>query len=82
MHLLQLQTSTGNQATICSGFYVYFQVIEAASNLKQQVMEKLNRDSWGEQEFEIIRQLKLRYFTPQEVANLMCFPKSFSKLEI
>ena len=30
------------------------------------------------QYLELLRSLKLRYFTPREISNLMCFPKSFS----
>ena len=28
---------------------------------------------------EVIKFLKLRFFTPREVANLMCFPSDYSK---
>lgn len=30
------------------------------------------------EELQLLKTLKLRYFTPREVANLMCFPKKFS----
>ena len=66
------------------GFWTHLVVftlkaVEMANKLKEHVMEKLDRDTWGDKEMEIIGQLKMRYFTPREVANIMCFPKSFSK---
>lgn len=33
-----------------------------------------------EEKVQRLQQLRLRYFTPREVANLMGFPQSFSKL--
>ncbi|NP_001298237.1 tRNA (cytosine(38)-C(5))-methyltransferase-like [Biomphalaria glabrata] len=47
-------------------------------DLKHQAVNSLNRNEWGESEMEILRNLHLRYFTPREVANLLCFPKDFS----
>lgn len=29
------------------------------------------------EKLELMQSLKLRYFSPREVANLMCFPKHF-----
>ncbi|KAK0055200.1 tRNA (cytosine(38)-C(5))-methyltransferase [Biomphalaria pfeifferi] len=54
------------------------QHVIAASELKHQAVNSLNRNEWGEGEMEILRNLHLRYFTPREVANLLCFPKDFS----
>ena len=37
------------------------------------------KNSGSEQEaLELLRSLRLRYFTPREVANLMGFPESFT----
>ncbi|CAL1546234.1 unnamed protein product [Lymnaea stagnalis] len=52
--------------------------VKAASELKSHAVKRNNRHEWGEKEMEILRQLKLRYFTPREVANLLCFPKDFN----
>ncbi|RWS16358.1 tRNA (cytosine(38)-C(5))-methyltransferase-like isoform X4 [Dinothrombium tinctorium] len=32
----------------------------------------------GNRRIQLLKELKLRYFTPREVANLMCFPQKFS----
>ncbi|KAH9500466.1 tRNA (cytosine-5-)-methyltransferase [Bulinus truncatus] len=52
--------------------------LKAASDLKHHAVNSLNRHEWGEHEMEILRNLHLRYFTPREVANLLCFPKEFN----
>ncbi|KAK3602613.1 hypothetical protein CHS0354_034196 [Potamilus streckersoni] len=53
------------------------QAVKAAADLKAHAVQIQNRDQWQEEEMEIIRRLELRYFTPQEIANLLCFPQSF-----
>ncbi len=37
------------------------------------------RGTYGNDTHEDVRSLKLRFFTPREIANLMCFPAEFSK---
>ncbi|XP_045175557.2 tRNA (cytosine(38)-C(5))-methyltransferase-like isoform X2 [Mercenaria mercenaria] len=54
------------------------QCINEASKLKCKTSLEQNRDQWKDEEFEIVRCLKLRYFTPREIANILCFPASFS----
>ncbi|XP_059150718.1 tRNA (cytosine(38)-C(5))-methyltransferase-like isoform X3 [Physella acuta] len=51
--------------------------VRAASRLKSQVVHNKTKDQMGEAELEILRRLQLRYFTPREVANLLCFPPTF-----
>lgn len=51
-----------------------FQDVRAASELKSCVVKLKNRSEWGDAELNILRKLQLRYFTPKEVANLLCFP--------
>ena len=34
----------------------------------------------SEETMKAIQELKLRYFTPQEIATLLCFPQNFSEL--
>ncbi|KAL4225645.1 tRNA (cytosine-5-)-methyltransferase [Mactra antiquata] len=53
------------------------QAIRKASVLKDTVSELKNRDEWSDKEYSIIRDLKLRYFTPREIANLLCFPSTY-----
>ncbi|CAG5130725.1 unnamed protein product [Candidula unifasciata] len=48
--------------------------VRAASEFKSCVVKLKNRTEWGEAELYILRKLQLRYFTPREVANLLCFP--------
>ncbi|XP_050406035.1 tRNA (cytosine(38)-C(5))-methyltransferase [Patella vulgata] len=48
-----------------------------ACELKSKTVSKNSREFWQDEEMEIIRRLKLRYFTPREVANLLCFPNDF-----
>ncbi|XP_052221086.1 tRNA (cytosine(38)-C(5))-methyltransferase-like isoform X2 [Dreissena polymorpha] len=48
-----------------------------ASQLKATCIEQQNRTDWGDNELQTIRNLDLRYFTPREIANLLCFPKDF-----
>ncbi|ESO97462.1 hypothetical protein LOTGIDRAFT_114987 [Lottia gigantea] len=47
-------------------------------DLKTKITTLNSRDFWTEEETKIIEKLKLRYFTPREIANLLCFPSSFS----
>ncbi len=37
------------------------------------------RGTYGDDTHEDVRSLKLRFFTPREIANLMCFPPEFSE---
>nr|KAG5709157.1 hypothetical protein BaRGS_028613 [Batillaria attramentaria] len=55
-----------------------FVVVQEASEFKSTAVEHKNRQDWGEEELAILRQLRLRYFTPREVANLLCFPQEFT----
>ena len=43
----------------------------------QKVYKK--RGTYGDDVHEAVRSLNLRFFTPREIANLMCFPQSFSE---
>ena len=42
-------------------------------------MELKNRDQWGDKEYGLLESLKLRYFTPREIACLLCFPPFYGK---
>ena len=42
-------------------------------------MELKNRDQWGDKEYGLLESLKLRYFTPREIACLLCFPPCYGK---
>ncbi|KAL8579163.1 hypothetical protein ACOMHN_010747 [Nucella lapillus] len=53
------------------------QVVKDASEFKSRAVEQKNRREWQEPELSILRRLKVRYFTPREVANLLCFPSEF-----
>ncbi|XP_054622350.1 tRNA (cytosine(38)-C(5))-methyltransferase isoform X2 [Dunckerocampus dactyliophorus] len=44
----------------------------------ESVFKHLDQCSKEEEKLQLLLKLKLRYFTPREVANLMGFPKSFS----
>lgn len=54
------------------------EAVRKAIELKSEALKKTNNKSWGEREISIIRNLNLRYFTPREIANLLCFPSTFS----
>lgn len=54
------------------------EAVKRASEFKDRAQELQNRDEWGEVELSIIRDLQLRYFTPREIANLLCFPQNYS----
>ncbi|XP_021368212.1 tRNA (cytosine(38)-C(5))-methyltransferase-like isoform X1 [Mizuhopecten yessoensis] len=54
------------------------EVVKRASEFKHSAMELQNRDEWGEEDIAIIRALQLRYFTPREIANLLCFQQGYS----
>ncbi|RUS89907.1 hypothetical protein EGW08_002348 [Elysia chlorotica] len=60
-----VQTSTDVKAT------------QEASRFKSQAVALQNSQTWGEEELSLLRRLELRYFTPREVANLLCFPMNF-----
>ncbi|XP_067655042.1 tRNA (cytosine(38)-C(5))-methyltransferase-like [Haliotis asinina] len=51
--------------------------VEAVSKLKSRVVDLPERPLLGEEELALLRDLQLRYFTPQEIANLLCFPAQF-----
>ena len=63
----------------CQTHIFILQLIEKASLLRDVTVEKQNRDSWSEEEMNIVRDLSLRYFTPREIANILCFPPEFGK---
>ena len=60
--------------------WIWKQVVKEASEFKSWAVEHKNRQQWGEAELSVLRRLNLRYFTPREVANLLCFPPEFGKL--
>ena len=39
----------------------------------------VKKKDFSEAEWEYVKQLKLRYFTPTEIAQLMCFPANYGK---
>ncbi|XP_046558603.1 tRNA (cytosine(38)-C(5))-methyltransferase-like [Haliotis rubra] len=51
--------------------------VEAVSKLKSRVVDLPERPLLGEEELDLLRGLQLRYFTPREIANLLCFPQQF-----
>lgn len=51
--------------------------VTRACQLKMEAVEKKNNKNWGEKEIDIVRKLQLRYFSPREIANLLCFPETF-----
>ena len=50
----------------------------ATPQLDEAFRDYLTGRSLGKEAGACVAPLKLRYFTPREVANLMCFPQSFS----
>ena len=66
-------------ATVCMHNDLFFQAITAASELKSKAVDSDTKHSWGKDELKIIRDLKMRYFTPREIANLLCFPPHFGE---
>lgn len=55
---------------------IYSPLEEDQLQLRFKEMKSLDFNS--EEYIESLKSLRLRYFTPREVANLMCFPDSFS----
>ncbi|XP_029639092.2 tRNA (cytosine(38)-C(5))-methyltransferase [Octopus sinensis] len=53
------------------------QSVKDAYDLKMKTQQLKNRKQWSEEEFDVVRKLKLRFFTPREIANLLCFPHTF-----
>ncbi|XP_060559579.1 tRNA (cytosine(38)-C(5))-methyltransferase-like [Ruditapes philippinarum] len=53
------------------------QDIHKASALKERTILEQNKDQWKETEYQVLRNLKLRYFTPREIGNILCFPAWF-----
>ncbi|XP_048241648.1 tRNA (cytosine(38)-C(5))-methyltransferase-like [Haliotis rufescens] len=51
--------------------------VRAVSKLKSRVVDLPERPLLGEEELDLLRGLQLRYFTPREIANLLCFPPQF-----
>lgn len=49
----------------------------AASELKDRTLELKNRDQWSDEDYQVLSRLKLRYFTPREIANFLCFPATY-----
>lgn len=50
----------------------------AASELKDRTLELKNRDQWSDEDYQVLSRLRLRYFTPREIANFLCFPATYS----
>jgi hypothetical protein len=42
------------------------------------IFEKYNEEN-GEEKIKLLAPLGLRYFSPKEIANILCFPKHFGK---
>ncbi|XP_061778125.1 tRNA (cytosine(38)-C(5))-methyltransferase isoform X3 [Nerophis ophidion] len=54
-------------------------VLQSCMETKMEsVFQHLNQCSEKEEKLQLLQKLKLRYFTPREVANMMGFPKTFS----
>ncbi|XP_062596598.1 tRNA (cytosine(38)-C(5))-methyltransferase-like [Saccostrea cucullata] len=51
--------------------------MEKASELKDRTQELKNRDDWSDEDYEVLSRLRLRYFTPREIANFLCFPATY-----
>lgn len=49
----------------------------AASELKDRTLELKNRDQWSDEDYQVLSRLRLRYFTPREIANFLCFPATY-----
>ena len=47
--------------------------------MKEYVVHNQDKNEWSKEQLAVIRSLKLRYFTPTEIANILCFPSSFGK---
>lgn len=52
--------------------------MNAASELKDRTLELKNRDQWSDEDYQVLSRLQLRYFTPREIANFLCFPATYS----
>merc|ERR1711860_401362 len=52
--------------------------VRRASQLKSRAVECQRGEWWGPEEAKVVGNLGLRYFTPREVANLLCFPPQFA----
>lgn len=50
----------------------------AASELKDRTLELKNRDQWSDEDYQVLSRLRLRYFTPREIANFLCFPATYN----
>lgn len=50
----------------------------AASELKDRTLELKNRDQWSNEDYQVLSRLRLRYFSPREIANFLCFPATHS----
>ncbi|XP_052801205.1 tRNA (cytosine(38)-C(5))-methyltransferase-like isoform X2 [Mya arenaria] len=48
--------------------------IERASVLKGAIVLAEKKHDWTDEDIEVVRCLHLRYFTPREIANILCFP--------
>lgn len=61
-------------ADVCTIDDIYAQVV----NLKKQQNDNQSIElPTNQQIIQLLRSLQLRYFTPREIANLMCFPSHF-----
>ncbi|XP_064602599.1 tRNA (cytosine(38)-C(5))-methyltransferase-like [Liolophura sinensis] len=56
------------------------QAVKCASEMKTCLEKKKGdpKEEWPEHTMVTLRDLQLRWFTPREMANLLCFPASFS----
>ncbi|XP_061180130.1 tRNA (cytosine(38)-C(5))-methyltransferase-like [Saccostrea echinata] len=51
--------------------------MKEASELKDRTQELKNRADWTDEDYEVLSRLRLRYFTPREIANFLCFPSTY-----
>uniref|UniRef100_K1PTQ7 tRNA (cytosine(38)-C(5))-methyltransferase n=1 Tax=Magallana gigas TaxID=29159 RepID=K1PTQ7_MAGGI len=52
--------------------------ISVTSELKDRTLELKNRDQWSDEDYQVLSRLRLRYFTPREIANFLCFPATYN----
>ena len=71
MQLFSEATRLGSASDALVSFYL----LQIKSCFEECQSEKLDETDRG----KLLSKLKLRYFTPREIANLMCFPQDFGK---
>lgn len=57
-------------------------VIQTSNHDIKQICDRLKDCQSDDQKILILRQLKLRFFTPKEISNLMCFPPEFREFSL